>query len=876
MEEADIPSEQAALVVHEDALDAAFQAASRSIDQLIWQGSGDIAKAVTLFGPGIVVLPMLGSVSGVDEKQCLSYTAHPKRVARGGLMDRVDFESKFGLLDPSRLVEELTGGRAALERRLKAISNEELHDEVVAFQDWREKANGRLKTLEKRAAWAFLGMTAGVASQSSIKKAFKKKALELHPDKGGDAERFQLLQEMKELLIVPTVKELEEQEKEEKEKEKEVEKSRKQEKDKESKEEDADDASDFGGFSSDSSYDVDEEFKKMFPEFKKKKTRRQQNAEADADMDLSCKEGNFNREKHEAARRKIHRSFVDMWERAGKLSAEIKRMQTDHGGDAIRQLRKFVDRFANLEVSKLKENDPRKAERILRRFLEQGAEVICAAGAVNPVATVSSIAMQVNFPLLSMAPSDDLQRRCAALLKAVKRLPSVFARYLTDAADSAAKDAADQSDSMQVTFLVPDPAASTVRSDGQELPGVLEVLVELPKGSSLSDLRAAALQVSGSGTLHRAAPRLFCNGKFVAGAGSTPLESIEALKTGGVVQCLPSNAILQSRLPEASLLKDADSAATGGSDHGTKQASAPVAGKGSEAGTTIPPIHKPSPELLAALGLAEAKGSVLIPSGGEVTAGDGAADVERPDSSAQDDAPPQGSQQRRPEEWESKEEEVESKTAQADEGDEDPWFDDFFSDTKKHAEATAAKEQEQEEAKRAAERQQREREEAERERKLEEERAKRKAAQEQGRNALEARLRAQKQAAEAKKKGEKEKKKLVESRIKEEAKEKSKQPEQQNPSRQGSHVGLKAADKAEDIWSDAIVPAKDESVGRSLQRRKCGWDENWEHPCAGKRRHDGSAVFCYPCDGWITVGDPFDHRGFELHCEKLGHYGWID
>merc|ERR1712050_139939 len=96
-------------------------------------------------------------------------------------------------------------------------------------------ANGRLKTLEKRAAWSFLGMPPGEASQAAVKKAFKKKALELHPDKGGDAERFQLLQEMKELLIMPTQQELEDLAKEEKEREKEVEKAMEKEKEREQK-----------------------------------------------------------------------------------------------------------------------------------------------------------------------------------------------------------------------------------------------------------------------------------------------------------------------------------------------------------------------------------------------------------------------------------------------------------------------------------------------------------------------------------------------------------------------------------------------------------------------------------------------------------------
>lgn len=49
-------------IPRQDALDAACQVASRSIDQLIWQAPHDVARAVTLFGPGVVVLPMLGSL----------------------------------------------------------------------------------------------------------------------------------------------------------------------------------------------------------------------------------------------------------------------------------------------------------------------------------------------------------------------------------------------------------------------------------------------------------------------------------------------------------------------------------------------------------------------------------------------------------------------------------------------------------------------------------------------------------------------------------------------------------------------------------------------------------------------------------------------
>jgi len=909
-------AEAEAIVVHEDALDAACQAASRSIDQLIWQGSAEVAKAVTLFGPGIVVLPLFGKVSGVEDTKCLVYSAHPKRAARGGLMDRVDFESKFGQLDPGRLVEELAGGRAGLDRRLKVLSNEELHDEVVSLQDWREKANGRLKTLEKRAAWAFLGMPAGSASQSAIKRAFKKKALELHPDKGGDAERFQLLQEMKELLIIPTPKELEEQEREARERDKETEKARENEKERERKrtehEADEDDETEGADFSSDSSYDVDEEFKKMFPKKKKKKKRDTEEDHPDGDLDL--KQGDdFNRDKHEAARRKLHRNFVEMWERANKLAEEIKRTQSSESGDALRQLRKFADRFANLEVSKLKENDPKKAERIFRRFLEQGSEVLCAAGAVDPVATVSCVAMQLNYPLMSLAPSDDLQQRCSALLEAIKSLPAIFGRYLTPAEDAvssrrrAAKEATAAAEEVQFFFrlLVPDPGSSSKRPDGMELPGISEVDVELPPGSTLADLRNAAIQMCGNCAPCKIAPRLFCAGRFLAGAGNLPLADVAVLKEGKPIQCLPSNQLLRpppsavveaaAAVPAAvSKAQTASSAATESSTaarpadpaaeaSGARGAAAqPSLGVSSNSGAAgggaaSAATHKPSRELLSALGLAGPRPSTTgVPEAGKGMEATRQAAQDAADGGAEAEAHQRPVDEQLAAERRAKEE-VERKAAAEDEGEEDPWFDSFFADTKRAADTQVQREREEQEARIAAERKlQQEAQDLEHQ-KREEERAQRKAAQEQGKNAMEARVRAQKQAAEAKRKLEKEKRKALETRKKVAEQQKADSNlEGMKADETNKQAGNTLRPQQEGVKTDAIVAAKEDFIERSIQRRHVGWDENWEHPCAGDRKPDGSAVFCYPCDGWINVGDPFDHRGFELHCEKVGHYGWID
>jgi len=206
---------------------------------------------------------MFGRISNVKDERALTYEAHPKRATQDGLVDRTDLQSRFGRIDPQRLIEELSGGGQWLEDRLKVVSDEDLQDEVEGLQDWKAKAQGRLKMLEKRAAWAFLGIPVGMADQASIKRAFKRKALELHPDKGGDPCRFQLLQEMKGLLILPSNTDAESNVA--------TDQPRTQNNDKAKKEEDSGEDDSVDGFSSDSSYDADEEFKKMFPKKKKKK-----------------------------------------------------------------------------------------------------------------------------------------------------------------------------------------------------------------------------------------------------------------------------------------------------------------------------------------------------------------------------------------------------------------------------------------------------------------------------------------------------------------------------------------------------------------------------------------------------------------------------
>ena len=308
---------------------------------------------------------------------------------------------------------------------------------------------------------------------------------------------------------------------------------------------------------SDDSWDADEEFRKMFPK-RKKRPRRSEDEDAEPE---NLQNQDFHRGKFEAARRKLHRQLADMWSRASQLSEEIARSQTaSSGSDAVRQLRSFVELFNKKEVSKLQENDPKKAHRIFRRFLEQGSEVLCAAGAVDSATTMSVVAMQVNYPLLQVAPSEDLQDQCAALLQAIQDLPTALGQRLDSVQAALVEDNFEEP--FFIRLLVPD------KDEAQEDPGVCEVELQLPPGSTLGDLRAAALHMCSGYGFSSALPRLFCKGIFLAGSNSTSLASLD-LDSGVPLQCLPSNLALtkaRAKVGSEAIVKTRATAAKTSSD----------------------------------------------------------------------------------------------------------------------------------------------------------------------------------------------------------------------------------------------------------------------------------------------------------------------
>mmetsp|Transcript_22999 Transcript_22999/g.44178 ORF Transcript_22999/g.44178 Transcript_22999/m.44178 type:complete len:1120 (-) Transcript_22999:92-3451(-) len=664
-------------------------------------------------------------------------------------------------------------------------------------------------------------------------------------------------------------------------------------------------------------------------EGKKKKKKKKQDDDEWGDLGRGEE---FNRDKHVAARRKLHRNMAEMWERAGKLAEEIKRNQAaDSGGEALRALRKFADRFANVEISKLKENDPKKAERLFRRFLEQGSEIICAAGAVDAVATVSCIAMQVNFPLLAKAPSDDLKAKTSALLEAIEAFSGVFERHVGPVEEllgdrrKAAKEAEAAAGPVKVRMVMPDLTIMVKRGE-QELPGARAAEIEMPPGSTVADLRAAALQVFG-----KSAARLFCGGRYL-GTEKMPLAAITEIEAGAAVQCLPSNKVLPPNVAALARPKGATplpgTAAAEGDAAAQPQlnphalpegglgypidasASTRRGGSAAKASSKDADVQEGAPrdkkaadaksEETEAIGKANAVVAVEreedIKAAGAQRRAAKAEEEERKareereaarleEQKAKEAAEREAERERLEAEARAKAE-VERKAAEnedaqdeAEDGEEgeDDWFDDFFDSAKKAADDKLAKEKKEAEMREAAERKRKQELEIAEAKRRVEEKAQKKEMQEKGLSAMQQRLLAQKQAAEAKKKLEEEKKKALEAKKKADEEKRRAEEVKLRVEMERKKAEEESRKKQEAVKCRDLVTSKEEPL-QQLQQVRTGWDQDWDCPaCAGGRRDDGTAIYCHPCQAWISLSAPFDHSTFDRHCqEKDFHYNWID
>ena len=240
-------------------------------------------------------------------------------------------------MTPKDLVQELSASEEEISK-----DRGEMAQRVLELQDWRRQMQPRLRLLEQHLAWKVLGITQ-TSDTSVIGKAFKRRALELHPDKGGDHEKFQLLQDMKGLLIPDDVA---------------SKPPRKQREPKDDKNGD----------------DTDEEIEQLI-RARQQVEEKEETSTIESAQSLS------------GTRVKLHQAVLLAWHRfqdLGRKLAEFEQQQQQHeqGAEVHTTFQRFVSNFSN---------DGSETQQV-QQFLMEGADVLLAAALLDVRATSSHIA----------------------------------------------------------------------------------------------------------------------------------------------------------------------------------------------------------------------------------------------------------------------------------------------------------------------------------------------------------------------------------------------------------------------------------------------------------------------------------------------------
>ncbi|CAE7458637.1 DJA6 [Symbiodinium pilosum] len=384
------------LMLFDDGSMTADKAQSSAMSLIINYADPALAAGTAVLGLGLVVLPFLSKLNKLASDDTFRYQAHGETNAKQPmrLFTEAELRQRLGSLDVDAVAMEITMSTNELDEHMEASSMEETDDEVSRIQKWRDSVNANLKSLQKRSALAFLGLPPD-SNMNDINAMYKKMALELHPDKGGDPEKFQELQEMKERLT-----DLEKDEEDGKDGKKDTEEDPEEEEARKLKEK-----------------EEEEEKNRLPPNERIKKLR----------MD-------------------VHDNTVRLWERAKKSRDEIvgDKALKSNSQPALNILRLFVERFVANEIKTLRHDDTRGAEAKLRKFLKQGAEILSVAALADVQATLSTLAMHFNYRLVARSGSPDIKNKCAALLEAVGEVPQLAEQFLqqmeADLADQRDRD----------------------------------------------------------------------------------------------------------------------------------------------------------------------------------------------------------------------------------------------------------------------------------------------------------------------------------------------------------------------------------------------------------------------------------------------------
>jgi len=338
-----------------------------------------------------------------------SYEVHAKRNSKKLMcpFSRAELKKRLGTLDVAFLSREISMSSEAVKEHATRCDSAAISAESEHLEQWREGVNGYLTLFQKRTALAFLGLPPET-DELEIHKKYKKLALELHPDKGGDHAKFKELQQMKARLIEPKAGD--------------------------------DDSDDDGGGDIDEDGNIETETESE--DGMRKTRKRKQKRKRKKDPGLEDKDEGSAAKRQ---RKEMHDCMVRCWESSQNSRAE---MGDSHDAPdpqvAMNMLRMFIDRFVASEIDPVKDMDNKVAEAKLQKFVKQGAEIIAVAAAVDMEAALSTLALHFNCRLLSRNCSEALKAKCAVLLEAAAWVQVQVGDFLSDFAAARAQEKAER------------------------------------------------------------------------------------------------------------------------------------------------------------------------------------------------------------------------------------------------------------------------------------------------------------------------------------------------------------------------------------------------------------------------------------------------
>lgn len=332
-----------------------------------------VAVGIAFFGLGLVVLPLIAKLHGVDNgsevekvgvREAVGFKySNCKKATSGKDAEKPltldELERRLGSLDPSSLASEIL----CQEVETNGCTDEE----IKRIQSAVIRARVAVRRLRRRSALAFMGLTPD-ASLEEVHQRYKRMALEIHPDKGGDAERFQQLQDMKDRVMKSIQEEDDEEEK--------------------------------------------------------------NNAQEEADNNRLPPVA-----KAEQLRREAHKEAKKLWDAAREVEAEMladTSILKGSPGPVLNRLRAFVLQFSNSKCRTLPHGNKDAARSAFQQFKKDGLELIATAALLDPSTTASIIEANINYKIVSRSGSKQVASETQSLLVAIADVQRRAESFLTE------------------------------------------------------------------------------------------------------------------------------------------------------------------------------------------------------------------------------------------------------------------------------------------------------------------------------------------------------------------------------------------------------------------------------------------------------------